>query len=442
MTRAHVEWVDDGHGRLPVFFSEQNRLVDALHDFIASAAEVKRPRSSTTAYASTVDAATYALLGWLRYLEHCRLDLWAVRDSVVKGFRDTNFTSVLASPKGKGDEDAAMRSVNIKLEWVYRFYAWAQSAALCDGLVGSEGPLKSALLETRDDSVEGKAPSRSKLFPQCFDIGRRANGPQHFATPSEKRRMLDLIARQTNPYLRERDHLIVELADRVGWRSGTLTGLRVADFDPGRYDPDGESDFQVRPSVQKHGRGFSFSVPSTLAARVIRFAKLRSTWLLDSGFSEKEAKGMLFLNARNGKPLKSRRISQRVGQYYRQIGVPAGRGANIHSFRRKYSSESTRDDVEARRQLGLSTAAEDVLHANALRMGHQRIASQAPYQRAIRDSTHSSEVKVLRRRLQDAEANAADKEKLVQELRRKVDELEALAPKRVPRAKRKGISRR
>lgn len=66
---ALVEWTDDGRGGVPVFYDRRRRLVDALHDFVESIAAAKRDVASPTGYRSAVDPVTYALLGWLRFLD-------------------------------------------------------------------------------------------------------------------------------------------------------------------------------------------------------------------------------------------------------------------------------------------------------------------------------------------------------------------------------------
>lgn len=423
-TRAEVEWTDDGTGRLPVFFGKQRKLIDPLHDYIAALAESKRMSASPTAYASTVNAATYALLAWLRYLEERRLPLWSARDAVLRQYRDRALKDVENSGRSKKNTRVAKRTVNTKIEWIYRFYAWAQEAKLWQGVIGPDGPLVSTLTERRQDKDSGGGDMsrvRRGRYPCCFtDVKGRGSGPQYFATGDDKKRILQIVSARPDPILRERDHLIIELSDRVGWRAGTLTGLLVADFSAERFDKGGDDDFTVCPAVQKFGHNFSFDVPASLAARVIRFVEHRASWLKEHGWDERRGQGVLFLSANSGRPLGGKTIVQLVGKYFRAIGVPAYVGSGHHSFRRKFSVESTYDDLEARRQLGLSVAVEDVLHSNAHRLGQRNIGSQAPYQRAVRDTTRTSEAKSLRRRLQEVEAESVDKDKRIAELEARV----------------------
>lgn len=433
---AAVEWADDGSGRLPVFYCSRKRLVDALHDYVASVAEPKvRAANSAAAYASTVDGATYALLGWLRYLDDKGIGLWQVSDSVFRAFRTHALNEVKASKRGKNDERVAKRTVNTKLEWIYRFYTWAQCTGLCKGLIGTEAPVTSSLPLIKEGDCAGFNPVslRRGRYPCCFsDVSGSAGGTQYFATRKDKKAILRIVAALPDPFLRERDHLIIELSDRVGWRAGTLTGLLVDDFRREWFDEAEDGDFSVTPSVQKFGHGFSFNVPVTLAARVIRYIDARVAWLKEQGWDERRAGGVLFLSVRDGRPLGPKTIVQRVGQYFRAIGVPARVGAGHHALRRKFSTESTRDDLDSRRQLGLSTSVEDVLHSNAQRLGQKRIGSQVPYQRAVRDSTREAEANAMRRALHEADAAAVDKDKEIADLKAKVALLEAKSTKRPP----------
>lgn len=441
---AAVEWTDDGSGRLPVFYCSRKRLVDPLHDYVASVAEPKvRAASSPAAYASTVDGAAYALLGWLRYLDSRGIGLWQASDSVFRAFRTHALKAVKASTRGKNDERVGKRTVNTKLEWIYRFYTWAQGTGLCEDLIGPEAPVTSSLplIKEGDSTGSSLASLRRGRYPCCFsDVTGSAGGAQYFATRKDKKAILRIVAALPDPFLRERDHLIIELSDRVGWRAGTLTGLLVDDFSRERFDEAEDGDFSVTPSVQKFGHGFSFDVPATLAARVIRYIDMRAAWLNERDWDERRAGGMLFLSVRDGRPLGPKTIVQRVGQYFRAIGVPARVGAGHHALRRKFSTESTRDDLDSRRELGLSTAVEDVLHANAQRLGQKRIGSQVPYQRAVRDSTREAEANVMRRALHEADAAAVDKDKEIADLKAMVALLEAKSTKRpsskVARARR------
>lgn len=420
-----VEWVDDGSGKVPVFFDRHFRLVDMLHDFIADVADRKRrERGSPRAYQSTVDAATYALLDWWRYLEDEQYAWLEVTDQLLEGYRDHAFKRVRSSSKGRKSDRTAKRTVNARLRWIYKFYCWAQEeAGLCRNLIGMDHAIFSKLptyWRRGNGSSKKKRADRTVLYPVCFPrVDGRGSGPQYFATGKDKRSILARFADTSDTVLAERNRLIIELTDRVGWRAGTLQGLVIDDFNADAFERATDEGITVHPEVQKFSNDQGFLVPYTLAARIRRYVELRARWLAAHGWSEARASRRLFLGSRSGRPLGDKTISQLVGDAFRKIGVRAGIGAGHHSFRRKFSTESTADDINARRALGLSTAVEDVGFATARRLGQKSIDSSAPYQRAVTNGLSNSEPHKLREQIRELESELADKDREIANLRRR-----------------------
>jgi len=303
MNQAFVEWVDDGAGRVPVFFNQQRCLVDVMHDYVDHIAESKCRTESPRGYASMVDAATYALLCWLRYLDAEKLSWLQADDKLLEEFRDTELKEVMRSPQGKRDQRTAKRTVNVKLQWIYRFYSWAESTHWCMGVIGPRRRITSML--TRKTLKKGRRKRRgdADLYPLCFHGVGGGSGPQYFATKDDKRRMLQFFAKATDPFLAERNRLIVELSDRVGWRAGTVTGLSIDDFLQESQRLEDDDGVTVTPKVQKFGYRNSFQVPHSLFARVVRFTEMRSRWLANRGWSESRAEHFLFVSSRTGRPL-------------------------------------------------------------------------------------------------------------------------------------------
>lgn len=171
------EWTDDGTGKVPVFFDGRRRLVDPLHDFVESITATKRDGTSEAGYRSAVDAVTYALLGWLKYLDANRKSLWDATDALLVAYRDESLGDVLQSPRGKKDKRLGQRTVNTNLRSIYRFYAWAQREAnLCTELIGPRAPDLRAL-RIADALGQWKAQARqrqrlSKVLPARFGAGK------------------------------------------------------------------------------------------------------------------------------------------------------------------------------------------------------------------------------------------------------------------------------
>lgn len=421
---ALIEWVDDGAGVVPVFYDRHQRLVDVLHDYVVDLAGLKRgQRGSDRAYRSTIDAVAYALLDWWRYLESVRLNWDQANDDTLCEYRKQAYAHVIKSGKGRRDERLAKRTVNVKLRWIYRFYVWAQANAVCLGRIGPDKPIRSTLTETKRDPIKKKK-QRSEdegWYPCCFPgVGGRAGGTQYFATADDKRKILALFAKTPDLFVAERNRLMMELTDRVGWRAGTLTALRCDHFTDEAFAQSSDAGLVVTPDIQKFSHHDNFEVPHALAGRIARFIETRKKWLTTHGWSEQQAKHRLFLNSRNGQPLGEKSISQLFGTAFRSIGVPAGKGAGHHSFRRKFGDETTQDDLKARRAFGMSTAVEDVLHSTARKLGQHSIVSQGPYQRAVVDGTRDAEPQRLRRQLQELESTLADKDVEIAALKREM----------------------
>lgn len=432
---SRVEWVDDGAGRVPVFFDSRGRLVDALHDFVVTVVASKHGSLSEAGYRSAVDAASYATLGWLRYLDSVGKQLQDANDAILEEFRNATLTRVLKAVGGKGDERVSKRTVNAQLRWIYGFYAWANGeGGKFSGVMSAQGPVTSALCDP-PSSQDGKRRRRegARDFPKCYrGVSGQGGGKQHFATSEEKRRLIAALTSGESPFVRERNRLWVELTDRVGWRAGTLWGLEVDDFHHPRMT-ESEDGFLVTPKVQKNGYGGAFEVPATLVARVRRFMDLRAAWLKENRFPEAKTGGRLFVSSTTGRPLGPKTIVQAFGKAYREIGVPAGRGAGHHSLRRKFGDEVTVQELEARREMGLSTAPEDLMHVTARRLGQRSISSQGPYQRAVRSGTRRADAVKLREALYEMDAVIADKDVEIGLLRRQLDD----RPRRKNGARRK-----
>lgn len=407
-TEALVEWVGVGTERLPVFYNAKLRLMDEFHDYVCYVAETQAKSGSSQAYTSKVQAVSYALLAWLRFLDG-RSASWKDADNAkLRGFKDLALKRVKASVRGKGNENAAKRTVNIQLKWIYRYYAWAERTERCGTILGpdEDAPIKSTLNMPSANSKR-KIGLDKNAYPLLFGRLGNRSGAQYFASGQDKRKVAEVLSEANDPFIAERNLIILELASRVGWRAGTMTFLESGDFPTHPNEKMPGDGVPIRPAIQKGGHSDSFGVPLTLALRISRFIQWRERWLIQRGWSEKEAKGRLFVSGKTGTPLGNKTITQMIGSAFRKIGVEAGRGAGVHSFRRKYAEDSTRDDLSSRRAGGYSTAMEDVMHGTAHRLGHRSLSSQVAYQRAVHASTHKDHTHELRTSLEEVESELA-----------------------------------
>src|SRR3546814_20521660 len=75
------------------------------------------------------------------------------------------------------------------------------------------------------------------MFPCCYPgIAGSQGGLQYFATDEDKQSILAYFSKTQDPFLRERNSLMLELSDRAGWRAGTVNGLLVDDFNAGAIE--------------------------------------------------------------------------------------------------------------------------------------------------------------------------------------------------------------
>lgn len=144
-----------------------------------------------------------------------------------------------------------------------------------------------------------------------------------------------------------------------------------------------------------------------------------------NGWSEAVSQRRLFTSATSGRPLGDQTIVQAFGKAYRAIGVPARQGAGHHSLRRKFGDGAAVQELQSRKELGLSTAAEDVMHATARKLGQRSIASQTPYQRAVRSGTRESTVAKLSQTVEEQNSVIADQDEEIRRLRLEVERAKA-----------------
>lgn len=101
------------------------------------------------------------------------------------------------------------------------------------------------------------------------------------------------------------------------------------------------------------------------------------------------------------------------------------RGGGHHSLRRKFGDGAAVQELQSRKELGLSTAAEDVMHATARKLGQRSIASQTPYQRAVRSGTRESTVAKLSQTVEEQNSVIADQDEEIRRLRLEVERAKA-----------------
>lgn len=411
---VYMDWVVyKGKYKLPVYYDSEVRLVDSFHDYIVYLAKKKLiENAGVQAYKSEIEAASYALKSLLNFLSTINCHWDEVDDFMLLDYREWTYNKTLHSSNSKQDEKAAKRSVNIKLRHIYNYYCWAQEhAGLIHDRIGvNDHPIQSSL-PLENQHASGKNVDKRK-YPICYRrIGEKGGAAcQYTATPNDKIKLMEYFTSTQSLDVAERNIIIMEIADQVGWRKGSINDLTVDQFEWDKIESELSDSLMVTPTTQKFGYEKSFDVPIALAAWVARYIDSRNAIMKKNGWSEKTGKGRIFLNLKTGKPLGHKTITQIFSKAFTEIGAPKGRDAGIHSFRRKFTQEATSKEIHERRSRGLSTAVEDVLFAIARKLGQESIYSQEPYQKAISDDIRESPTSKLENRIKELEQHLAKKE--------------------------------
>lgn len=335
---------------------------------------------------TTIENEIWHVVRFLAFIRTMRIALADTNDELLTKFRDTEFNRVLRSSRSRGSELKARATVNARLRRTYDFLQWAsQVDGIAPRLIGPRGCNVTALLGA-SRRVEGRPGYRQKqtsreryplLFRQTARGSKHATG--HFATEEVKRELENYFFRTSPSFIAHRNVLIMELADALGWRRGSINSLTCSQFQrPGDSGSEPMLDLRVTPKRQKFGYDASKVVPFRLVARVRDFIRSHRRHLLSSrGWSDANAHDALFVSSRNGQPLSDQTISQIFGDAFKAIGAPAGAG--LHSFRRKYGDDQVELEIEVRRELGLDTSASSVSASVSQELGHRNPESLYAY---------------------------------------------------------------
>ncbi|WP_283445792.1 hypothetical protein [Noviherbaspirillum suwonense] len=172
--------------------------------------------------------------------------------------------------------------------------------------------------------------------------------------------------------------MMMDLACEVSWRRGAINSLTCDQFSRLDFLDSNHDDFIVIPPSQKFGYQRQFEIPFRLAFRVAEFITAeRKQFLSHKGWSESRTQNRVFISEQGGEPLENQTISQIFGDAFKVLGCP--RGANIHSFRRKFANDLIDEEILHRLELGLDTSEISIATTVAFKMGHSNPESLKPY---------------------------------------------------------------
>jgi len=387
-----IVWVPYVPNReVPLFFDEKIKLMEefslyALYMAKQHLASHDNTKDNEQAYLSEIQMVAYSLKSFCEYLR--------VKGKSWKEIEDCDLEEYmaweLANVKGRGSsrtEKTAQETVNRKLRVIYQFYWWAQEIqALMEGWMGwPTAPIRSKLPDYIKDpeAFDKKGEAKKTIYPLCFRRtgARSKHKRQHYATDDELNRLRRYFREFCNPLTAERNILIVDIIEHVGWRCGSVRSLLVEHFSEEIIDAalvQGENEIQVTPPEQKFGYQTDYDVKIQLAIRIANFINdVRKPTLERLSVGEEAAQGHLFISFTNGSPLGNKRISRIIADGFKAIGLRKGSGG--HSIRRKYGKETATETLQVRQKLGFSNDPASVLLDLMPKLGHSAAASHAAY---------------------------------------------------------------
>ena len=334
----------------------------------------------------TVRNEIYRLKGFIDFLHRKRLSYQDVTDFILAEYRDEEYALVVRRKNSSHVARTAKATVNAKLRRAYKFLYWLQNnRKLVSRLIGPKDcPVKSNFRPPEEGGmpkVSGRYQNsrRSGEFPTLFkDAGESSRRTQYVATDEDVERIAEMFHLLSSPYAAHRNILMMDLAAEVSWRRGSINTLTCDQFSRLDFSEANHDSYIVIPPSQKFGYQREFEIPFRLAFRVAEFiANERKDLLADKGWSEASTAGRIFISEKNGSPLKDQSISAIFGKAFRAMGCP--RGANIHSFRRKFANEEIDEEILNRLEMGISTSDLDVATTVAFKMGQSNPESLRPY---------------------------------------------------------------
>lgn len=344
----------------------------------------------------TVESEMYHVSTLLQFLFGIGKSVSELDDIILREFRDSELKRLTGFNNGSVIDRVHTRTVNARLRRVYRFLIWYQDFNPgVTGLIGSHGAV--TCYYSPDASYKNH---RNKyLYPLLLvSSGSSSRHRLNFVATEEHLRKLRLhFSKNADIFVRHRNLLLIEVANVVGLRRGSVNSLTCSLILDSITESQGLDDARLVPSRQKFGYQNEFDFPFTLVSNFIHFINgpLRD-FKKRLGVSDKVTQDRIFLSAKTGRPLTDRAITDIFSHALREIGVSSG---SIHGLRRKFANDQIDKEINYRIETGLDTSVTSVCAAVSLRLGHASPESLHPYVSARlqrRRTVESREQKIAR----------------------------------------------
>lgn len=425
-----VQWgkLPSGY-KSPIIFDGKLRVIEPFTRYCLDIANMNsRFKQRSQAHKSEINSASTALKYLADFMRENRLEWNEVDDGHLEQFRARYLEKIEQSSQTRNDL-SRKRTVNIRLREIYNFYHWAQEeACLVENHIGWElqSKIRSKLPAYIKDgqSALPRSDKNSLLYPKIFPrVGSSADVIDYTASDRDKEKLKEHFETQgDSDYSARRNILIMEIAASVGWRQGSIQSLLIDAFSDERIDGCKTDVLAVQPPNQKYGYHFEFEVPLALALRINRHIKSdRAKFLASKKLKEDTAKHHLFVSSTTGNPLAEMTITEIFSKAFTAIGAPKGSG--IHSFRRSFTSNEIRLQIDSRKRKNLSTAPEDVMLPVQRALGHKSPLSQQVYADASQSLTRDTVERELRDENLQLRADLAEKGREISILVAKLEDL-------------------
>jgi len=413
--------VDDR--KVPVVLDHKVKVIEAFvlfavyksKEYLCDHTPTSRNKSS---YVSFINPIGYTLSDFAKYLRSKGIMWQNVDDFRINEFKHYQYSSTKSQPNSLFPE-TINESVNLKLRTIYEFFWWAQHKQhLIENRIGHniEAPISSNIASYKDSTTTFKKDKSAMktVYPLCealtAEVGRHRR--QHYATDEELSKLRKYYRSNPNVLIAERNVLIVDFIENMGFREGSVASLTTGQFSDEILSKSRENHkktIEVSPASQKRGYNNQFDTVTQLAIRVNRFVREnRQKMLVRIGKVAKDAEtlfdeGNLFISYTTGRPLTAQTISGIISNGFRSIGV-VGERAGPHSIRRKFGKDKSSEKHEIRKRNGISTDPADIIMDVAIDLGHSTFAAQNAYNADKRDMYNESIENKLREKNAELEA--------------------------------------
>ncbi|WP_459619517.1 hypothetical protein [Burkholderia sp. 3C] len=321
----------------------------------------------------------------------------ASTDALMEAFRDEEFEVVRSRWNSSHEDAVAKRTVNRKLVHIYNFLNWYQFSNRFANFFGGEHGAVTTSLKSEDINIrknplnEGGSKYRYPLLYRR--VGERARQPRGYeATQKNVDALRHYFFENFTDYVAIRNNLIMDIADRIGWRRGSINSLTCDQFSDFSLDKMTDRGLICVPAKQKNGYLDSFYIPPALVFRIVEFIRgPRQTLVEEMGWRQVSGVGPVFISARDGCPLEDKTISTIFGKAFSAIGVE--KRAALHSLRTKFVNDAIAAETDARLKLGLDTSSDSISAAVSHDLGHHNIDSIKAY-------TSANQTRLLSRKRQ------------------------------------------